>query len=56
MTVISTALDRDSDSFKANASKNKALIDELLNSSAKAHEGESPTARARHTGKGKLLP
>ncbi|TAY08046.1 methylcrotonoyl-CoA carboxylase (plasmid) [Rhizobium leguminosarum] len=56
MTVISTAIYRDSDSFEANASKNKALIDELHNRSAKAREGGSQTARERHTGKGKLLP
>lgn len=56
MTVITTAIDRDSDSFKANASKNKALIDELYDRSAKAREGGSQTARERHTGKGKLLP
>ncbi|MGO8469861.1 methylcrotonoyl-CoA carboxylase, partial [Rhizobium leguminosarum] len=56
MTVISTAIDRASNSFKANASKNKALIDELHNRSAKAREGGSQTARERHTCKGKLLP
>ncbi|ARO26415.1 methylcrotonoyl-CoA carboxylase [Rhizobium sp. S9] len=56
MTVISTAIDRHSESFKANTAKNRALIDELCERSAKAREGGSQAARARHTGKGKLLP
>ena len=55
MTVISTAIDRDSETFKANAGKNKALIDELYDRSAKAREGGSQAARERHAGKGKLL-
>ncbi|WP_064695233.1 carboxyl transferase domain-containing protein [Rhizobium aegyptiacum] len=56
MTVISTAIDRGSESFKANTAKNKALVTELYERSGKAREGGSQTARERHTGKGKLLP
>ncbi|MBX5128949.1 methylcrotonoyl-CoA carboxylase [Rhizobium lentis] len=56
MTVISTAVDRASESFKTNTAKNKALVDELYERSAKTREGGSQAARERHTGKGKLLP
>jgi len=56
MTVISTAIDRDSETFKANTAKNKGLSDELHDRSAKARQGGSQAARERHTGKGKLLP
>jgi 3-methylcrotonyl-CoA carboxylase beta subunit len=56
MTVISSTIDRDSESFKTNSTKNKALIDELYARSTKTREGGSQTARERHTGKGKLLP
>ena len=56
MTVFSSAIDRDSETFKANANKNRSLIDELYERSAKTREGGSKTARERHTGKGKLLP
>ncbi|MBX5102745.1 methylcrotonoyl-CoA carboxylase [Rhizobium lentis] len=56
MTVISTAADRASESFKTNTAKNKALVDELYERSAKTREGGSQAARERHTGKGKLLP
>src|SRR5690349_19447852 len=56
MTVISSAIDRDSETFRANASKNGSLIAELYARSAKTREGGSQAARERHTGKGKLLP
>ncbi|MBX5091646.1 carboxyl transferase domain-containing protein [Rhizobium lentis] len=56
MTVISTAVDRASESFKTNTAKNKALVDELYERSAKTREGGSQAARERHIGKGKLLP
>ena len=56
MTVISSVIDRDSETFKANSIKNKGLIAELYDRSAKTREGGSQAARERHASKGKLLP
>ena len=56
MPLLQTALDSRSEAFQANAAHNRALADELRACTAKAALGGSETARARHTGRGKLLP
>jgi 3-methylcrotonyl-CoA carboxylase beta subunit len=56
MTIITSTIDRDSDSFKANLACNIGLVDELRQKTAMAREGGPPAARARHMSKGKLLP
>jgi 3-methylcrotonyl-CoA carboxylase beta subunit len=56
MTIITSTIDRDSDSFKANLACNMGLMDELRQKTAMARQGGPTAARARHMSKGKLLP
>jgi 3-methylcrotonyl-CoA carboxylase beta subunit len=53
---LSSAIDTGSDAFKANASQNRALAQELRSLLSKAALGGSETARSKHTARGKLLP
>jgi 3-methylcrotonyl-CoA carboxylase beta subunit len=53
---IGTAIDRNSDDFRANAEKMRALIAELQARRAQAALGGPPRSRERHLSRGKLLP
>src|ERR1051326_5555669 len=55
MPVITTALDRHSDAFRANDLAMRALVLELRAKSAAIGEGGDAAARKRHEGRGKLL-
>lgn len=54
--VLDTRVAIDSDGFRANAAHNRALVDRLRADVARAALGGSEAARARHAGRGKLLP
>ena len=54
--VLSTAVDRESDDFKARAAHNRALRDELWAKVAEAARGGAAKSRERHVSRGKLLP
>ncbi|MEP6786681.1 MAG: carboxyl transferase domain-containing protein [Sphingomonadales bacterium] len=54
--VLTTALNPDSDSFRANAAHNRALRHELWEKVATAALGGNEKSRERHTSRGKLLP
>src|SRR5215831_9393383 len=53
---LSSIIDTGSDAFKANASQNRALAQELREHLSRAALGGSEAARSRHTARGKLLP
>src|SRR6202166_3647689 len=55
MSVIPTALDRRSDTFRANAEAMRALVGDLREKSAAIGEGGDEASRKRHQGRGKLL-
>jgi 3-methylcrotonyl-CoA carboxylase beta subunit len=54
--ILPTAVQPDSDAFRARAAHNRALVDELRAKVAAAARGGSDKARAKHTERGKLLP
>jgi 3-methylcrotonyl-CoA carboxylase beta subunit len=54
--VLGTAVDPDSETFKARAAHNRALRDELWARVATAALGGPEKARERHSARGKLLP
>ncbi len=56
MTEISSLTDPASDAFKANATHNAALAQELRAHVAKAALGGSASSREKHVARGKLLP
>ena len=56
MTTLSTLIDTNAESFRANAAHNRALAVELRARVAKAALGGSESARERHVARGKLLP
>ena len=56
MPVLETQLNARSADFQANAAAMLALVDDLHVQLAKAAAGGGDVARARHTGRGKLLP
>ena len=56
MSVLAPALDARSPGFAANAAHMGALVAELRATVAAAGQGGGPTARKRHTDRGKLLP
>ena len=55
MPVISTALDRRSDAFRANDLAMRAVVEDLREKSAAIGEGGDAASRKRHEGRGKLL-
>src|SRR5258708_12793500 len=55
MPVISSALDRRSDAFRANSEAMRALVADLRDKSAAIGEGGDAPSRKRHIGRGKLL-
>ena len=56
MPQLKTAIDSRSEAFAAAAAHNRALTAALREQTAKAALGGPPAARARHAGRGKLLP
>ncbi len=56
MPVLDTQLNARSADFQANANAMRALVADLQTQIAKAALGGGEVARARHTGRGKLLP
>ncbi len=54
--VLTTAVNADSEIFRANAAHNRALRDELWAKVATAALGGNEKSRERHTARGKLLP
>ena len=54
--VIDTGIGPDSEGFRANATHNRALVEELRAKVAVAALGGSSTARDKHIARGKLLP
>jgi 3-methylcrotonyl-CoA carboxylase beta subunit len=56
MPILDTKLNARSADFQANASAMRALVDDLNAQIAKAALGGGEAARAKHTGRGKLLP
>ena len=54
--AIASAIDTQSEEFRANAARMGALVDELRKRRAQAAEGGSARARERHVARGKLLP
>jgi 3-methylcrotonyl-CoA carboxylase beta subunit len=54
--VLATAINTDSDTFRANAAHNRALRDDLWAKVAEAAWGGNEKARERHVARGKLLP
>jgi len=53
---LDTKISLDSETFRTNAAHNEALADELRRKVAAAAQGGSPSARAKHVSRGKLLP
>jgi len=56
MPLIESKLDRRDPAFAANRSAMAALVDDLRARIAEVEQGGGETARARHVGRGKLLP
>ncbi len=56
MPQLTSAIDPRSEAFARNAAHNKILADTLRERTAKAALGGSEASRARHAGRGKLLP
>ena len=54
--ILPTAVDPDSDPFRANAAHNRALRDDLWERVAAAALGGNARSRERHVARGKLLP
>src|SRR4051812_35446141 len=56
MPVIDSKLDPHSDAFRCNADAMRALLQDLGEKVAQVEQGGGEPARARHSGRGKLLP
>ncbi len=56
MTILSSSIDGSSAEFANNVQRMRALIEELRQRRAEAAMGGNEKARARHVGRGKLLP
>ncbi|HEX4371039.1 MAG TPA: carboxyl transferase domain-containing protein [Rhizomicrobium sp.] len=56
MTQLSSLLDTNGETFRANDAVNRGLADALRAKLAAAAQGGSQSARERHTARGKLLP
>src|SRR3989442_10011932 len=55
MTILGSALDRRSDSFRGNQAAMQALVADLREKSAMIALGGDEASRKRHQGRGKLL-
>ena len=56
MTAFRSEIDTGSDEFRANAARMQTLVDDLRSLTAHIAQGGSPSAREKHTSRGKLLP
>jgi 3-methylcrotonyl-CoA carboxylase beta subunit len=56
MTAFRSDIDTGSDEFRANAARMQTLVDDLRSLTAHIAQGGSPSAREKHTARGKLLP
>jgi len=56
MTILPSAVDTRSDTFKRNAEAMRALVDDLRRRTEKVRLGGGEDARKRHVARGKLLP
>ncbi|CAM3276815.1 carboxyl transferase domain-containing protein [Asticcacaulis taihuensis] len=56
MTAFRNEIDTGSDEFRANAARMQTLVDDLRSLTAQIAQGGSPSAREKHTARGKLLP
>ncbi|MDB5730822.1 MAG: putative methylmalonyl-CoA carboxyltransferase, alpha chain, partial [Variovorax sp.] len=56
MTKLESRLNPRSADFQANAAAMRALVDDLHRQFARVEAGGGEAARAKHTGRGKLLP
>src|SRR3546814_15244717 len=56
MTVVTTAIDREGEGFRANETHNRTLAAELRSRVAAASPGGSQQHRDRHVARGQLLP
>lgn len=56
MPVIQSQISTQSDAFKANAERMRALVADIAAKAAIVEQGGTPEARERHVGRGKLLP
>ena len=56
MPVLESKVDRKSAEFAANQAAMRALVDELRSRQQRVAQGGGEVARARHVGRGKLLP
>ena len=56
MPPLASAIDPRSEAFVRNAAHNRALADQMRQRTAAAALGGPEASRARHTGRGKLLP
>ncbi|MDF2900545.1 MAG: propionyl-CoA carboxylase, beta subunit [Phenylobacterium sp.] len=56
MTKLTTAIDKASPAFAANAAHNRALVQQLADRTAHAALGGPEQSRERHASRGKLLP
>ncbi len=56
MTVLTTTLDPRSEAFRANAVAMRVVVEDLRAQTARIALGGDEAARARHVGRGKLLP
>ena len=56
MPTLNSQISPASDAFKANAGRMKALVADIADKAAIVERGGSEEARARHVGRGKLLP
>ncbi|MGN6208797.1 carboxyl transferase domain-containing protein [Asticcacaulis sp.] len=56
MTAFRSEIDTGSDEFRANAARMQALVNDLRSLTAHIAQGGSPSAREKHTARGKLLP
>jgi len=56
MPVLASKLNPRSDDFKANAAAMRALVDDLNTRLARIAQGGGEGPRAKHVGRGKLLP
>ena len=56
MTVFSSAIQVNSEEYKANVTAMKAVVDDLHRVSDEIEQGGEIQAREKHIGRGKLLP
>ena len=56
MPALTSQISPSSETFRANAERMRALVDDIAEKAANIERGGSDEARERHRGRGKLLP